>query len=66
MSVFTLEHFAGWLPAWLAPVQVLVLPVGEMHTVCTEEIYSVLKKKGCVWSICEEMCLLEKELKKGK
>jgi threonyl-tRNA synthetase len=26
-----LEHFAGALPFWLAPVQVRILPVGEAH-----------------------------------
>ena len=25
------EHFAGWFPVWLAPVQAVVLPISEKH-----------------------------------
>jgi threonyl-tRNA synthetase len=36
-----IEHYAGWFPAWLAPVQAIVLPVADRHLeyargVCTE------------------------------
>ena len=26
-----IEHFAGWFPVWLAPVQAIVLPISEKH-----------------------------------
>ena len=26
-----LEHFAGWLPLWLSPVQIRLLPIGDRH-----------------------------------
>jgi threonyl-tRNA synthetase len=33
-----LEHFAGALPFWLAPVQVRILPVGESHRTAAEQL----------------------------
>lgn len=40
------EHFAGKFPAWLAPVQVKVLPVSEKTLDLAVEIYEELKAKG--------------------
>ncbi len=36
-----IEHFAGAFPTWLAPVQAVVIPVGEAHK---DYAYEVLKK----------------------
>ena len=36
------EHFAGAFPAWLAPVQVKVLPVTEKHTDYARQVYDKL------------------------
>ena len=33
-----IEHYAGAFPAWLAPVQVKVLPIAESHKAYAEEI----------------------------
>jgi len=33
-----LEHFAGALPFWLAPVQVRIVPVGESHRTAAEDL----------------------------
>lgn len=41
-----LEHYAGALPLWLAPVQVAVLPVGEGHKAYAEEVLGELKAHG--------------------
>lgn len=40
------EHFAGAYPAWIAPVQVRVLSVGEMHADCVKSVADRLKKQG--------------------
>ncbi len=40
------EHFAGKFPAWLAPVQVKVLPVSEKTAEYSKEIYEKLKAAG--------------------
>jgi threonyl-tRNA synthetase len=33
-----IEHYAGAFPAWLAPVQVRLIPVGEAHRQAVEEL----------------------------
>ena len=40
------EHYAGAFPAWLAPVQVAVLPVGEDHLAYAQSVYDRLKQEG--------------------
>ena len=41
-----IEHFAGAFPAWLAPVQVRILPITDEHIKYAEEISEFLKKDG--------------------
>jgi len=44
---FYLEETKGYLPAWLAPVQVQVIPVNsEYHLEYATEVYNNLKKAG--------------------
>ena len=44
---FYLEETKGYLPAWLAPIQVQVIPVNsEYHLEYAEEVYNNLKKAG--------------------
>jgi len=33
-----LEHYAGWLPFWLAPLQVVVAPINEQTEACALEV----------------------------
>jgi threonyl-tRNA synthetase len=40
------EHFAGAFPAWLAPVQVRVLPITERQHDYTEQIMARLRSEG--------------------
>ena len=40
------EHFAGAFPLWLAPVQVSILPVAEMHAEYANEVANLLKAEG--------------------
>ncbi|MFN7160886.1 MAG: threonine--tRNA ligase [Candidatus Gracilibacteria bacterium] len=42
LSVF-IEHCAGAFPVWLAPVQVAILPVAEVHTTYAREIREMLE-----------------------
>ncbi len=37
-----IEHYAGAFPLWLAPVQIVVIPVGEKHRVYAEEVAETL------------------------
>lgn len=43
---FLLEHYAGVLPFWLAPVQAIVLPVSEQFNSYAQTVTSQLTKKG--------------------
>jgi threonyl-tRNA synthetase len=40
------EHYAGAFPAWLAPVQVTVLPVADRHDGYAHELLTVLRGRG--------------------
>jgi threonyl-tRNA synthetase len=40
------EHYAGAFPAWLAPVQVAVLPVGEDYLEYAGTVYDRLRAEG--------------------
>jgi threonyl-tRNA synthetase len=41
-----LEHFAGELPVWLAPVQALVLPIADRHVAYAQEVREALAAVG--------------------
>jgi threonyl-tRNA synthetase len=41
-----LEHYAGALPAWLAPVQVAVIPIADRHLAYAEEVARTLREAG--------------------
>ncbi|MGC8474543.1 MAG: threonine--tRNA ligase, partial [Candidatus Dormibacteria bacterium] len=41
-----LEHFAGAFPAWLAPVQAVVLPIADRHATYAERVAAELRAAG--------------------
>ena len=41
-----LEHFAGALPIWLAPVQAIILPISDKHLDYAKKVSDELKEKG--------------------
>jgi threonyl-tRNA synthetase len=41
-----LEHFAGALPAWLAPLQVMVVPIADRHIAYAAEVRDALAAAG--------------------
>lgn len=41
-----IEHYAGAFPVWLSPLQVAILPVGDMHRDYAQEVLTQLKKEG--------------------
>ncbi len=43
---FLLEHYAGAFPAWLAPVQVVVLPIADRHNDYAHEVQAQLDAVG--------------------
>jgi threonyl-tRNA synthetase len=40
------EHFAGAFPAWLAPVQAVVIPIADRHVAYAEEVRTALRAAG--------------------
>ncbi len=40
------EHFAGYFPVWLSPIQLVVLPISENHLEFAEQVYNYFKKKN--------------------
>lgn len=41
-----IEHYAGALPLWLAPVQVAVIPIADRHKEAAAELAGELKSVG--------------------
>ncbi len=61
-----LEHFAGNFPVWLAPVQVLVLPVAEDHTEYASTVETTLRDAGIRVETVEANDPLGKRIRNGK
>jgi len=41
-----IEHYAGIMPSWLAPVQIMLLPIADRHTSHAEKIAEMLQDLG--------------------
>jgi len=41
-----IEHFAGQMPLWLAPVQAKLIPIADVHVPYAEEVAQKLREKG--------------------
>src|SRR5204863_1662861 len=41
-----IEHFAGALPLWIAPVQAVVIPIADRHLEAAAELAGVLRARG--------------------
>lgn len=41
-----IEHYAGKFPAWLAPIQVSILPISDKYNDYAEEVKNALELKG--------------------
>jgi threonyl-tRNA synthetase len=41
-----IEHFAGAFPAWLAPVQAVLIPIADRHVSYVQEVAEKLKQAG--------------------
>ena len=61
-----IEHYAGAFPAWLAPVQVRVLPVSDKHTDYAREVRKQLKAAGLRVDIDDANESLGKKIRNAK
>lgn len=41
-----IEHFGGAFPVWLAPYQVILIPIADRHLEYTKELEKILKEKN--------------------
>ena len=41
-----IEHFAGAFPVWLAPVQVMIIPIADRHQEYANQVLDTLKSAG--------------------
>ena len=58
-----LEHYSGNFPAWLAPVQVAVIPISEKHTDYAAEVANALKQAGIRFEVRNENESLGKKIR---
>ena len=43
---FLIEHYNGAFPAWLAPVQVTLIPIAERHVAAAKKMAQALTNRG--------------------
>ena len=65
-SAVLLEHLAGVLPLWLAPVQVRVLPVSDKHTEYAKVVATKLKEARIRAEVDEANDSLGKKIRQSK
>jgi threonyl-tRNA synthetase len=61
-----LEHFAGAFPAWLAPIQVRVLPVSDGHEIYARRLVDRLRAEGFRADLAEAADPLGKRVRAAK
>ncbi len=63
---FLIEHYGGAFPAWLAPIQAAVIPIGEEQAVCANEIYGKLRDADIRAELYDENESLGKKIRRAK
>mgnify|MGYP001606343424 CR=1 FL=1 len=63
---FLIEKYHGAFPLWLAPVQAIILPIGEKHNVYAQKVFSKLRDAGIRAEINLDNETLGKKIKIGK
>jgi threonyl-tRNA synthetase len=61
-----IEHLGGNFPLWLAPVQVAVIPVSDVHTEYATEVYHALKAVGLRAELNDENDSMGKKIRRAK
>jgi threonyl-tRNA synthetase len=63
---FLLEHYAGKLPVWLAPLQVKILPISEKFIPYCQEVQQQLRKAGVRVEIDERNEKIGKKIREAE
>jgi threonyl-tRNA synthetase len=60
------EHYAGAFPPWLAPVQVVGIPISERHVDYLYEVAAVLKQRGVRVEVDESDDRMQKKVRNAQ
>lgn len=63
---FLIEQYAGAFPTWLAPIQVMILPVSEKHQEYAQEVADILRANGIQIEIDNSKEMLGKKVRAAK
>ena len=61
-----IEHYAGLFPVWLAPVQVVIIPVSDKYLEYADEVYERLKKAGVRVQLDDESAKVGYKIRKAE
>src|SRR5690349_16319768 len=61
-----IEHYAGEFPLWLAPLQVLVLPIADRHVNVADEVAGQLRAAGLRVEVDERSESVGKKIREGE
>ncbi len=60
------EHYAGAFPPWLAPVQVVAIPIAERHNDYLHEVAARLREKGIRVEVDESDDRMQKKIRNAQ
>lgn len=66
MVGFLIEHFGGLFPLWLAPIQVVVLPVSDVHGEYAKKVVQRLKGNSVRVELLDASQSLGKRIREGE
>ena len=61
-----IEHYAGLFPVWLAPIQVVIIPVSDKYLEYADEVYERLKKAGVRVQLDDESAKVGYKIRKAE
>lgn len=61
-----IEHYAGDFPVWLAPIQVVVLPITTTHVDYAREVYSKMIQGGIRAKLDDRQLTLNKRIREAE
>ncbi|BER92337.1 MAG: threonyl-tRNA synthetase [Candidatus Atribacteria bacterium] len=61
-----IEHFAGAFPLWLAPVQVMILPIAERHLPYAQKVKATLLEREIRTELDDENATLGAKIRKAQ
>ncbi len=61
-----IEHYAGLFPTWLAPVQVVIIPVSDKFLDYADEVYRKLKEAGIRVKLDDESAKVGYKIRKAE